>query len=81
LQISWAAKISAALAFAGAIALLAPIAYGVVSIRCCEIDGGTEIAGWVLIGLLVLLAATVLALLVAALSEFCARAVRRRRRK
>lgn len=73
------AKISAALAFTATVGSLAPIAYAVVSIRCCAIAGsGAEWTGWVLIGLLVLLTGTASAAFTAAIAEFCTRGARRR---
>jgi hypothetical protein len=79
LHIGRMAKISAALAFAATVGLLAPIAYAVASIRCCaSAGGGAEWAGWVLIGLLVILAGTVSAAFTGTVAEFCTRVARRK---
>jgi hypothetical protein len=75
LHVGRAARIAAALAFLTAVAPLAPTAYAVVSIRCCG-SGAADPAGWVLIGLVIVLAALVPPVLAGAVVELYARKAR-----
>jgi hypothetical protein len=78
----WPARIIAGLVFTLVTAVLGSIAFAVLSVRCCGGQGGgTEPAGWVVIGLIVLACATLAAVLAGGLAEVARSALGRRQRK